>query len=56
MEEVKARFEVAGAQASAASGRKVKFGEVVDALLAHFAIEGVTLEELEESLREFQRG
>lgn len=56
MKDVKAQVEVARAQASVAAGRKVEFGEVVNMLLAHFAIEGVTLEELEESLREFQEG
>lgn len=56
MKDVKAQFEVARAQASADAGKKVEFGEVVNMLLAHFAIEGVTLEELEESLREFQQG
>jgi hypothetical protein len=39
-----------------ATGRNVEFSEVVNMLLAHFAIEGVTLEELEDSLRQFQEG
>ncbi len=56
MKDVKAQLEVARAQASVAAGRKVEFGELVNMLLAHFAIEEVTLEELEESLREFQQG
>lgn len=54
MKDVKAQVDVARAQASVTAGRKVEFGEVVNMLLAHYAIDGVSLEELEESLREFQ--
>lgn len=56
MKDVKAQVEVARAQASMAAGRKVEFGEVVNMLLAHYAIGEVTLDELEESLRDFQEG
>lgn len=56
MKDLKAQVDLARAQASVVTGRKVEFSEVVNMLLAHFAIEGVTLEELEESLREYQEG
>jgi hypothetical protein len=52
MKDVRARFAVAQAQASVEIGRKLEFGELVNLLMAHFAVEQVTLEELEESLGE----
>ncbi len=56
MKDVKGQVDLARAQARMATGRNVEFSEVVNMLLAHFAIEGVTLEELEDSLRQFQEG
>ncbi len=52
MKDVRARFAVAQAQASVETGRKLEFGELVNLLMAHFAVEQVTVEELEESLGE----
>lgn len=52
MKDVRARFAVAQAQAGVESGRKLEFGELVNLLMAHFAVEQVKVEELEESLRE----
>jgi hypothetical protein len=54
MKDVKAQVDLARVQASVTTGRKIEFGEIVNMLLAHYAIDGVSLEELEESLREFQ--
>lgn len=56
MKDVKARFAVAQAQASFEEERNLEFGELVNMLMAHFAVGGVTVEELTESLDEFLEG
>lgn len=55
MKDVKARFAVAQAQASLEEGRRLEFGELVNLLMAHFALGGVDLEELRDSLEELLR-
>lgn len=52
LKDVKARFSVAHAQASLQEKRAVEFGELVNMLMAHFAVGNVSVEELEESLEE----
>jgi hypothetical protein len=56
MKDVNGRFAVAQAQASVEEGRKVERGELINMLMAHFAVGAVTVEELEESLEEIRQG
>ena len=56
MKDVKARFAVAQAQASLDEGRDLEFGELVNMLMAHFAVGGVDVEELRASLGEVLGG
>lgn len=52
MKDVKARFAVAQAQAGLEEGRVLEFGELVNLLMAHFAMGEVSVEELRDSLGE----
>jgi hypothetical protein len=52
--DVRAQFAVARAQAAVESGRNIEFGELVNLLLAHFAVGAVNIEELEESFHELR--
>lgn len=52
MKEVRARFAVSQAQASAELGRKVEFGELVNLFMAHYARGEVSVAEMQESLEE----
>lgn len=54
--DVKAQVAVARAQAAVETGRNIEFGELVNLLLAHFAVGDVSVEELEDSLRELRAG
>ncbi len=54
--DVRAQFAVAQAQAAAEAGRKIEFGELVNLLMAHFAVGAVSVEDLEESVRELRYG
>ena len=49
---VKAHFSVAHSQASLEEKRDIEFGELVNMLMAHFAVREVTVKELQRSLEE----
>jgi hypothetical protein len=52
MKDVKARFAVAQAQASLEEGRELEFGELVNLLMAHFAMGKADVNALRASLGE----
>lgn len=52
--DIRARFAVAQAQASAELGRKVEFGEMVNLFMAHFVLGEVSVEDMQESLEDLR--
>jgi hypothetical protein len=52
--DVRARFAVVQAQASAELGRKVEFGELVNLFMAHFVLGEVSVEDMRESLEDLR--
>lgn len=52
--DVRARFAVAQAQASAELGRKIEFGELVNLFMAHFVVGEVSVEDMRESLEDLR--